>query len=513
MVVHVSATTHYVDLNSTNPVSPYMSWATAATNIQDAVKTASTFDTVLVTNGIYETGGAVFSSMSNRVYVTTGIILKSVNGPSVTFIKGHWDPNTNGPTAVRCVYLQNSATLSGFTLTNGAVYGGVNGGGVYCESTTATVTNCIITGNTAYYLYGGAAGGGAYSGTLLNCVISNNTARNGGGVSSSTLVNCRVIGNSTGGPIGSAIGNGGGVVRCNLTNCIVANNWAGYEGGGAISSTLVGCIVSDNYCGDYGAGGTFSGTLINCTVVNNSGGGCGGVYGSVVENSIVYYNTNRNSGFPTNGTGKFTNCCIIPLPSSVPLPSSGWNNFTNPPLFEDLADEDFHLQSNSPCINAGNNSYLTNVFTHASVKTDLDGNPRISGGTVDIGAYEFQNPASIISYAWLQQFGLTNNGSADFADTDGDGMNNWQEWRTGTIPTDPSSLLKMTTVANDVSGMTVTWQSVSGVIYFLQSSTDFTAQPAFSTIQTDITGLPGTTSYTDTDATGAGPYFYRVGVQ
>jgi hypothetical protein len=234
MVVHVSATTHYVDLNSTNPVSPYMSWATAATNIQDAVKTASTFDTVLVTNGIYETGGAVFSSMSNRVYVATRIILESVNGPSVTFIKGHWDPNTNGPTAVRCVYLQNSATLSGFTLTNGAVYGGVNGGGVYCESTTATVTNCIITGNTAYYLYGGPAGGGAYSGTLLNCVISNNTARNGGGVSWSTLVNCRVIGNSTGGPIGTAIGNGGGVDHCNLTNCIVANNWAGYQAVGRL---------------------------------------------------------------------------------------------------------------------------------------------------------------------------------------------------------------------------------------------------------------------------------------
>ena len=127
------ATVYYVDLNSTNPVPPYTSWATAATNIQNAVMTASTFDTILATNGIYETGGAVFSSMSNRVYVATGIILKSVNGPSVTFIKGHWDPDTNGPTAVRCVYLQNSATLSGFTLTNGAVYEGVNGGGVYCE--------------------------------------------------------------------------------------------------------------------------------------------------------------------------------------------------------------------------------------------------------------------------------------------------------------------------------------------------------------------------------------------
>ena len=48
------------------------------------------------------------------------------------------------------------------------------------------------------------------------------------------------------------------------------------------------------------------------------------------------------------------------------------------------------LQPNSPCINAGNNSYVTGA-------TDLDGNPRISGGTVDIGAYEYQWPQLTIT--------------------------------------------------------------------------------------------------------------------
>jgi hypothetical protein len=64
---------------------------------------------------------------------------------------------------------------------------------------------------------------------------------------------------------------------------------------------------------------------------------------------------------------------------------------TNAPLFVDSNGwANLRLQPSSPCINAGHNSYLTNA-------TDLDGNPRIAGGTVDIGAYEFQWPKLTIA--------------------------------------------------------------------------------------------------------------------
>src|SRR5215831_7894190 len=64
------AAVHYVDVNSSTPIAPYVSWATAATNIQDAVDASSTGDEVVVTNGLYSAGGrAVLGTMTNRVAV------------------------------------------------------------------------------------------------------------------------------------------------------------------------------------------------------------------------------------------------------------------------------------------------------------------------------------------------------------------------------------------------------------------------------------------------------------
>ena len=255
----------------------------------------------------------------------------------------------------------------------------------------------------------------------------------------------------------------------------------------------------------------------NCTIVSNTvvqppsitavayGGGAAN---STLNNCIVQFNSESppyyayNQNYYNYYLGTTSNCC------TSPLLGGGTGNFTNEPLFVNPAGGDFHLQSNSPCINAGNNTYV-------SGGTDLDGNPRIAGGTVDIGAYEYQTPTSVISYAWLQQYGLPTDGTADYTDSDHDGLNNYQEWIAGTNPTNALSVLAMLppVTTNNPAGLFVSWQSVNNRTYFLQSGTNLGAQPPFTTIQSNIVGQTGTTDYTDTNTVGNGPYFYRVGVQ
>ena len=141
----------------------------------------------------------------------------------------------------------------------------------------------------------------------------------------------------------------------------------------------------------------------------------------------------------------------------------------------------------------------------------LTGNRGLVSGTVDIGAYEFQGPGSLISYAWLQHYGLPTDGSADATDPDADGHNTWQEWRCQTCPTNARSVLRLLSASRDGTNVTVSWESVAGVSYFLECSTNLAATPRFTPVATHLPGQPGTTPYTDTNAVGAGPLFYRVG--
>ena len=511
--VRSGAVTHFVALDSPNPTPPYTSWDTAAHVIQDAIDAADTNDTVLVTNGLYNTGGrVVYGTLTNRIAITKPLIVQSVNGPDVTIIEGHQIPGiTNGAGAIRCVYMTNDTTLIGFTIAHGATEtndaspSDLGIGGVRCDNyTNSILTNCVIIYNSST-----VGAGGVYLGTLNNCLIaSNSTGTYGGGVVYSTLNRCVVKGNYAGMGDAGAAGNWGGPYRTNywtsLNYCTVVGNSTPGPAGGADGELLNNCLIICNQASE--GGGVINGQLINCTVVSNSAPVGAGLAYCFAKNSIVYYNNGPDAD---SFTGFHNSCTPLLLEPEI-------GSITTEPLFVNPAAGDFHLQSNSPCINTGDNALL--VYTNVDqgnflifMTNSIDGKPRVSGGTVDIGAYEFQSPTSKISYAWLQQNGFALDGSADDVDSDGDGMSNWQEWRAGTLPFDNTSLLSMLCPAITATGATLTWQSQPNITYFLQRA----AQPGapFMTIQSNIVGQTGTTSYTDTNAVGNGPFFYRVGVQ
>jgi PKD domain len=482
----------------------------------------SSSDNSFLNNCIISNNCQVLGGVLNNCILVNNTNSMTGQGGAATALPGY-------PLILNSCIISNNASQSS--------HGGGYGGGVYNSFnstpgyyTNCILNNCILTLNSAQYY-----GGGAYGAELNNCLVSSNSAPAGGGIEGGFLNHCIVIGNSNNGADGSRFSTsgtfltnctltanvGGGASYCALdrctlsqnigiigagalnsilNNCLIISNFVTTltgSGGGAYDCTLTNCVIADNAATN--SGGAYKSTLVNCTVVANTavrqGGGVGG---SSAQNCILYYNINGDH----DATSPILNYCCTPV-----LPTSGFRNITNAPLFVNLVGGDFHLQPTSACINSGNNAYIRSA-------TDLDGNPRIAGGTGDIGAYEYPTPTSAISYAYLQQYGLPTDGSVDSANLDGTAFNVYQDWVAGLNPTNSTSILAMLTpvTTNTTTGVTITWQSVSGILYFLQRSTNLVSQPPFVMIQNNLTGKAGTTSYTDTTATTNVPYFYRVGV-
>ncbi len=473
----------FVSSNSPAPTTPYASWATAAHTIQEAVDAAQPTDTVLVTNGVYATGGrAVVGTMTNRVAIEKAITVESLMGPEVTVIAGWQVPGiTNGDGAIRCVYLADGAVLSGFTLTNGATrnsgdsYRERSGGGVWAASLNTIVSNCVLIGNSA-----SRYGGGASSSTLSHCTLSMNSAFDGGGAESAILNNCIVNGNR-------ALA-GGGVALSSLTNCTLTGNRALGTGGG---------------------GGADESTLRSCTLVGNEAdnGNGGGASESDLDNCIVYYNTAlRGSNYDSDSTLDFS--------CTTPPPTEGTANITNAPAFLNAAAGDFRLAYGSPCIDAGTNlSFLTT--------SDLDGNPRPLDGNgdgfaaFDMGAYEF-DLRSVVPEDWFTRYGLDpTDPDIVSGNPDNDFQTTFQEWQADTDPTNGQSYFRIDHIEVALNGTpaSVYFQTSSNRHYTLfcaadleGASTDWMSLPE----QTAVQGSGGMDSLTDTNA--AEHKFYKVGV-
>ncbi len=244
--------------------------------------------------------------------------------------------------------LDNTAVLDGFTITGGAGSAGppAEGGGFYNVYASPVLTNLVVRGNSA------SSGGG-----MLN-------------ISSSP----------------------------SISNSVFSGNLCGFAGGAI--------------CNRYS-----SPVLTNVTIAHNRGDGddqlgigifnefsSPGIYNSIFWGNVSFGSTNSGRADMVNSGS------TVILKNSITqrydTGNAADNNLTGvDPLFADEAERDYTLSSNSPAIGTGNNAYFTGLDVDTK---DLAGNARLSGTTIDIGAYEF---GSVLPVRWISFGGNIGEGS------------------------------------------------------------------------------------------------------
>lgn len=411
-----------------NDTLPGTSWADAKRTVASAIGVATAGDEIWVAHGTY----AGHLTLKPELALYGGF-----SGVETTRAARNWTNHLSilwGTTNKVVVNITNSGPatrLDGFTIGGG---NGIHGGGIGMVGSGPIIANNTIRNN----MTDGAGSGisiwgfqllsstNAHFPIITNNVIVENQSINDEGdgagiavIGSSPLIAWNVIARNT------ATRNGGGIACWRHSFPIIANNFivansASYDeltasaGGGGIfasatdldgrpiSGAISAPVIINNVIAANGGndGGGISvidslygaATIANNTIVANNGAGVYWANTSPTnDNNIIALNTRgfeRSRYFTNEAVIRFNNVFgneVLGAQANYHVTADRTGNTGNisaEPEFANFAIGELHLQPGSPCVNAGSAALAPTNWL------DIDGQARVQGGAVDMGADE-----------------------------------------------------------------------------------------------------------------------------
>lgn len=350
--------------------------------IQAAIDDCNDGDTVVVDPGAYY---ELINFSGKNIVVTS----TDPNDPTIvadTII----DADEEGSAVIFENGESSEAVLTGFTIRNG--YGTLDttlsaelktfwGAGIFCRQASPTITGNVIANNHGpvemvgenmqnYRLcYGAGIGCIQSNAVITRNIIKNNSGYVGAGIllyfGDAEISSNLIYDNS------AYAGGGVVVVEGRLTNNTIVGNDASLSGGLGPAGNVY--TLFDP---------TFNACRISNNIICNAKSG-GGIYyeGLYQEGSFTFNNVWNNvpGNYSTVDPETYQ-----PVYGGLADKTGILGNISEDPLFVDSLVHDYHLQMDSPCINAGDPDLVP-----PAGRTDMDGEPRIFGGRVDMGAYEY----------------------------------------------------------------------------------------------------------------------------
>ena len=371
--------------------------------IQGAISAAQDGDAVLVAPGTYT---------ENINFLGKAISVKSVQGSGLTRIDG----NLVDVVAKFVSGETRNSVLSGFTLTHGflsaikigfnsspTIFGNVLVDNRVCPGAGAIqiltegsplIRDNVIDANRCDPGMGGYGidiailGGSLSSPQIFDNVISNHWDS---GIYINSGGTAIIRGNTITGNGGAYSGNGGGIAIYNdsdvdIINNVIVGNTAPIGGGiywGVPLGNRGPLLVNNTIAGNDSVQGVASGIaadgfdsqamVVNNIIVGKSGQSAVACFGVDDPNPP---NFRFNDVFSPSGT-PYVGTCVGQ--------AGQFGNISTDPSFVGPSTGDFHLRAASVAINAGTNA------APDLPATDKDNRPRILGGIVDMGAFEFSS--------------------------------------------------------------------------------------------------------------------------